>query len=1735
MHHRFSASNLSAHSLQPFSPSSLSRSGKLGSLEGVFWWGEVGSVNSRLRDEGVKSQVGQVTVYAMNEFLALGTSRSLILIFDLAQNFKFVLGEPSKAFQYGSVTSIAISYDQKHVLAGYTSGYVIHWSLSTRTPTQIIPPSAKGHAPQTSIIHTAFIGTHRFTFVTGDTLGNVFLHVISRKWSMGLVQTVSTARIHGNVPNSSISSSGKGKGKMIDANVVLPTTLFALAALPSVPIIVSQSQRGNTNTNSNTATHIADQLGLIAISTPYKFALIQTKNKPRIVYKHHWQPPVSAFNTNDENTKFGNVGGLVSMSCMDWFRYPVLQGQSGSGSGSDDSNVKDPLLAVSGGREVFVVRVGSFIPTPSSRKTMKSKDKDKEKLDVELLGCAVLNDIVVGLAWLNDHILLVLTSCEELVILHTDSMEEIERVSIPTNVKINTHDYFSEIVATKLGIHPPMMSYSNALHVRKGKMVLLGQDALYLGVPLSWRERIVAFLPNGNSSTSPSASASPLSPATASIPLSHEQIMSMYAAYQMALELGLEFYKGEMPCLATGLPRDTSAREMMLRDEILSVLETCLKRVIAALGVMTEDENDNRSEDTMRVYTDLARLSFDTCLAIGGEKALYTTIFTVFQSANLESVFLETLEHGLLSSGLVNQFVPLRLVKDFVAYFASKGWFERLECVIVCLSLRSLFFPVRRAARNIKYPRQQRRGLLFRRGARTDVTEVGNDTEHGNDLQQQQEEEDATSLMMDLLNICRTQGLWNGLVWVCQEMREWTDVVVDLLACVHRLEFSRSVVLSNSDMMADVDDNEELAVLKAEFVQIQSDHERRILNQGANIVYTYLANLLTDRSYPHGTSITDTEEASTIKRRIWKFLLEPKWASGYYRSEGSCWTRFGCGSYPYLRLLMRYNMTEFLDMMAIVFEHDSLNHGDMILLPDGSLPMEGMKMALDEVDPKNPYKQALMALDGGVEVSRQNLLEIMLNIVTTSNTSSTPDNQNGFCVFSEDDIMLFYCFLMRSCAKYSNFVKFDDLFLRDVMLSVTKPRTPPNPQTRHARQSAVQALLTIYDPLFTERDAEELPILFEQAQFYRVCEVWYRSLGKYDRILPCFLNDDERSFEVFDVMAGLLSMETLSPDHRETIRQQIHQHIFKLLEIHSEQTARFMEAFFPMDHGEIVERIQSVPEALYGYLQGLLEPRDQDRWAMPNGSNGGNGVASRRGSRILAGSRRGSQEGAATGASSSNGNSVIQDEYLLPTLQETYIGLMCRFDPTDVVGYLNRAKEESSKILFSFDKVLDTCRNHDVMDAAVWVMEMMGDFEGASKILLGNLTDLLHQARDMERQFQSSMSKQDVRQWRNEWRHVLSQISASTKSTVEFCHRNTSRVSKTDRGAVLWFPLLDVFLVMLKELDLVKKDETTSTSASPSRSRPVSPSKEYQSQNAKIATSTAPLTTLVTTLQNLSEDIINTMVLHIPLPTILRKIFQERPSASLGSYRHMINNMLDVYTTEQQILGFANEIISKDVHEMQVKIVQGRKQGMRPKRRYCGVCKLVLDTKVMIRDDDEDSDENERDHEHEHEDSTTPMLRVFRCGHAYHETCYSYAVSALNHELGSVVSALSGSFASLNNIHDSITQLGMIHTDSVKEAFSVLDSCVVCACVNGAYGNQVQKRAVGVLDRLGRRAVAKGSSENDGGVDVEQENNKKGKQVVRGDGRLGERLDAIDRYLALESATYSVVSISFIWELFFSQ
>ncbi|KAJ3032574.1 Vacuolar protein sorting-associated protein 8, partial [Rhizophlyctis rosea] len=580
----------------------------------VLRWTLLPGLSSQVFSEGMKQRIGiPVTFAVAGVGIAIGTSRSLVALYDFTQNLRIVLGDPTNAAQFGSVTSIAVSTDHNLLVCGYSFGAVCIWDAVKGVPVRTILPlraedraaqKKDGHTRGVPVIHVGFVGS-KGNVVSGDNQGHVFYHSVTR---VMLLNTSATVRVH---PASS--------------RLAYPTTIYALAPLPHL---------------HHRAAYPGDTMHLVALSTPYKMAIVSLKPL-QTQYKLSW--------VRESKVDASAIRKAAPMSCLQWWP-PMKQ--------KDGERLSDPLLAASCGPKLMIIRV-SHAPTSRSRRDSSIPTSD---LQFTVDGSITTASNIVAIQWLDESTVACLMSSEEIVLYDVKRFLEVARADVRAR-QVACHDYFSKALASLMV--PVEMAYYQSLRMYKGRLFIMGLREITIAGRLSWTDRLKALVTAGK--------------------------------FAEALSLGLEFYNGKQRNSVTGLPPSETERKRLVGNHISELLNTYVEMslsgydadAVQSARVSEDEEQAGGEEDDLSVYRSLCKTAFDISLAIDREQALFSDTYDHFAEAGLKGVFMEMLEPSILSGSVTTIDSPV-VVQDFITYFVAQGWVQRLEQVILHLDVKTL-------------------------------------------------------------------------------------------------------------------------------------------------------------------------------------------------------------------------------------------------------------------------------------------------------------------------------------------------------------------------------------------------------------------------------------------------------------------------------------------------------------------------------------------------------------------------------------------------------------------------------------------------------------------------------------------------------------------------------------------------------------------------------------------------------------------------------------------------------------------------------------------------------------------------------------------------------------------------------------------------------------------------------------------------------------------------------------
>ena len=324
----------------------------------------------------------------------------------------------------------------------------------------------------------------------------------------------------------------------------------------------------------------------------------------------------------------------------------------------------------------------------------------------------------------------------------------------------------------------------------------------------------------------------------------------------------------------------------------------------------------------------------------------------------------------------------------------------------------------------------------------------------------------------------------------------------------------------------------------------------------AEKMFPYLSYILTGQGYPTGEPLTP-EAALQGKAEIYWFLFSGKsvtWPRGTQKRFLTRPNQSQEPSFPYLRMILKFDASSFLSTLNEAFEDSFLNDS-----PDKQ--MNGRSKDLSE-------EQIF-----GLTVDRQYIVSILMEIMGTSD-------------FGPDDTIYLDMFVARNLAKYPQYLLFPGSTLTKTLTGLCNY---PGPDLAEDAQLSAEYLLSVYQP----PDISALVPSFKQAGFYRILKRIYKVDKQYGRLLQTYFEDPDDKDETFGCIEDCLRPQAgLTRRQLQDVLQVIKDNARELIELDPTRAATTMTAYAPELHRHILDSAADEPELQYTYLKTVLEPNE---------------------------------------------------------------------------------------------------------------------------------------------------------------------------------------------------------------------------------------------------------------------------------------------------------------------------------------------------------------------------------------------------------------------------------------------------------------------------------------------------------------------------------------------------------------
>lgn len=362
------------------------------------------------------------------------------------------------------------------------------------------------------------------------------------------------------------------------------------------------------------------------------------------------------------------------------------------------------------------------------------------------------------------------------------------------------------------------------------------------------------------------------------------------------------------------------------------------------------------------------------------------------------------------------------------------------------------------------------------------------------------------------IQLCQTHQLWDALIYIyTRALRDYVSPIVELLVIIRNSATSKRCSETNS--------------LTA-------------YPKFAYKIFPYLMHVLNGQSYPSGEPL-DVDEAHQAMKDVYRFIFSGR-STAWPPAGGSLILASDDGeaerTYPYVRLLLRFDAESFLHCLDIGFENSFFS-------------------------------------DDTHDIGRSWIITVLLDIVSD-------------CDLSSVDTTFVHIFVARNVPKYPQDVVQPPNVLQNLLISLA---TSVDPSTLEDRQLAAEYLLSAYTP----HDGELIVQLFEDAGFWRILQHWHRRERQWTHLLGSYLRD--KSLDLEDVFRSIdevldLSMRDNRMSLPDAMLKAMSNALETLLQSDLRSTAILVDKFAPSLHRMALD-ILADDHRRYDYLLHLLDPR----------------------------------------------------------------------------------------------------------------------------------------------------------------------------------------------------------------------------------------------------------------------------------------------------------------------------------------------------------------------------------------------------------------------------------------------------------------------------------------------------------------------------------------------------------------
>ncbi|GAA6008834.1 hypothetical protein JCM10207_001741 [Rhodosporidiobolus poonsookiae] len=1047
-----------------------------------------------------RSAMGSPTVMAVSGLVAIGTDNGWVLVFDFGQNLRCICGTEGIVNECGAVTAVAVSQDHTFVAVGHASGAIHLYSLlKPAQPARSVPPvelknvlagRAEGHLAGSKILHLGFVGARHTAIVSSDDQGLAFYHALGKVLMLASTDIV---RMLGRYPDKAPSTPSTPSRPAFHSAATAPPSVPLASPPPSAPMSPSVSPttfRRRPLPSGKKPTAILSMSPLPLGAAPH--------------------PPSDTLSLVALLTPSKLVVVGLKPSPRTWWRVSFPRDAEAGNEGRPFGHGQDPDEVARGW-----ATSGSVGWWPSARRAGAGAETDKDgeakkSREHEEPG----EDPVLAWAW-GKRVGLVRVRgtgrapkpqnrlAAKVAPVEGVEFEEMEGWTCESAV-LGLRWYNERVIIVLTAGHFNVYDVSTRR--------LLGSDAYDIRALVSHD-----YLAGSFDSSIPFEDGVVYS---SSFTTYKRRLFSLHyddvragavlswadrilalmqpATILEAIETTTAYLQGHVDASTISLPDEPEERRDVIEPKLREILNASLDFVFSEDRLRDGSHADG--ETVQRLFGGLVGTCVRACAALDDPDWLFDDLYERYEQNGIEGIFLDRIEPFVLL-GAVHD-LPPSVSQRLIAIHAEKRQFDAVQRIITSVDPQNL------------------------------------------DLNQ-------------ALGLCQREKLYDSLVYVYNRaLHDYVAPLVELLALVRRISQTRK---RRPRRIGDDEDEDDWAYAgsngHAAPYRGGAEQDVEALVPDAYRVFAYLSQALIGLSYPKREALSPGE-ADKARRDLFTFLFSGQTRSWPEKGGKSVLTADDEGgaepTYPYLRLLLRFDTEATLDVLDLIFEDPFLDE--------------------DEDD----------AAASRSPVTRQRIVDLLLEIMSASHVPSSPIEDD----FSPVDRTFLHIFVARNVPKYPQYLRLPISTLRGILVSLADD---PDQSTVEDRQLAAEYLLSSYTP----SDPETLIPLFERAGFFRILRSIYRGERKWAALASTYLRDPDVGPSIFGFLRETLKLATRASEaQKDELAETILEAVPWLIEADEtglQQTADLVDAYLPSHHAEVIDRLVS-PWRQFAYLRCLLEP-----------------------------------------------------------------------------------------------------------------------------------------------------------------------------------------------------------------------------------------------------------------------------------------------------------------------------------------------------------------------------------------------------------------------------------------------------------------------------------------------------------------------------------------------------------------